>query len=158
MNIDKSSEYRFVTTWKIESPIADVWSVLVDFQTWTSWWKGLKDMSKIGGNGESVYKLTVGYLIYFLTFQFYIDKIVFPYSVYLHATGDLEGKGEYELSEVNNVTTVIFTWNVSVTKPWVKFASKFAHPFFEYCHNLVMNWFAKGMARQLHSRLLEITY
>jgi len=36
------NEYRFVTLWKINAPLADVWEIISDTEHFPEWWKAVK--------------------------------------------------------------------------------------------------------------------
>ena len=65
------------------------------------------------------------------------------------AIGELQGRGLWQLSTAGSETIVRYDWNVETTKRWMNFVSPIARPLFEWNHNVVMGWGAKGLAQRL---------
>src|SRR4029078_9237851 len=40
-------EYRFLTTWLLESPREPIWDVIYDQKAWPSWWRGVEAVVEI---------------------------------------------------------------------------------------------------------------
>lgn len=151
------NEYLFVTTWRIKAPVSEVWKALVQLEDWPTWWRALRHVSVLQSNGQAVYQLIVGYLIYFLNFQLVFVTVTDPYKAVLHSSGDIEGNGTFDVSSYGNETTIVFEWHIRTTKPWASFVSRFCRSFFTCSHAIAMKWFAQGMASHLNSTLLYVT-
>jgi uncharacterized membrane protein len=48
-----NNQYNFVTVWKIEAPIKEVWDVICDTENLPSWWKAVEDIKVIDRGDES---------------------------------------------------------------------------------------------------------
>ena len=46
-------EYRFLTTWLLESPREPVWEAIYDQRAWPSWWRGVTDVVELDPGDES---------------------------------------------------------------------------------------------------------
>ena len=82
-----------------------------------------------------------------------------------HQCGDLiggdaihkrpEGRGLWRLSTDGSETIVRYDWSVETTKRWMNLLAPIARPLFEWNHNVVMSWGAKGLAERLGARVVE---
>ena len=45
-------EYRFLTTWLLESPREPVWEAVFDQKSWPSWWRGVEDVVELDPGDE----------------------------------------------------------------------------------------------------------
>ena len=70
------------------------------------------------------------------------------------AAGELAGTGHWRLFEQDDVTAVVYEWNVGTSKRWMKPLAPVARPVFDYNHNVVMRWGGEGLARRLDCNLL----
>ncbi|MBP9719195.1 MAG: hypothetical protein KBD46_01905 [Candidatus Levybacteria bacterium] len=155
------AKYAFKTTFAIEAPKKKVWDALLDYTMWPQWWKGLQSIRTIKDpKAPKDHKLacTVGFTLYYLNFTLLLDKIIPDKSIQILSRGDLHGIGLFTLLEKADTTTVSFTWDVETTKTWMNLLAPIARPIFIYEHNMIMDWFAKGLATHLNSKLLSITH
>lgn len=65
------------------------------------------------------------------------------------ATGELEGRGVWQLSHANGITHVRYDWQVVANKWWMRRLAWIARPLFEWNHDIVMEWGRQGMLRRL---------
>ena len=52
---------------------------------------------------------------------------------------------------------MLYEWNVSTGKPWMKAMAPLARPLFAWNHDRVMRWGGEGLARELGVPLLAST-
>ena len=45
-------EYRFLTTWLLESPREPVWDAIYDQRAWPTWWRGVTDVVELDPGDE----------------------------------------------------------------------------------------------------------
>lgn len=150
-------QYSFTTRFIIAASRDKVWDVLIKFNDWQTWWKGMKDVTLADLNAQKV-NCRVGYWFYTLKIQLSINKIQKEKQILITSSGDLIGTGEFNLEKIGENTQVTFLWNVATTKPWMNVTAFATHHFFEYSHSKVMNQFAYGMAKKLNTKILEIEY
>jgi len=153
-------KYLFKTIFTIAAPKKKVWDALLDYSMWPHWWKGLQSIRTIKDpKAPNDHKLacTVGFALYSLHFMLFLDKIIPDKRIQILSEGDLKGIGIFTLSENNNTTIISFEWNVETTKTWMNLFAPVAKPFFIYEHNLIMNYFAQGLANHIHADLLSIS-
>lgn len=155
------TKYHFVTTFTLAAPLPQVWDVILDYQQWPVWWKGVKKISVIPTKKASKDKQLVchiGFPFYTLYCTLTLDKVVEHNMIHILSHRDLEGIGVFTFAEKNAATTVTFTWDVKTTKFWMNLVAPLAKPIFIHSHYLVMNWFAKGLAKHLHTTLLSLSH
>jgi hypothetical protein len=71
------------------------------------------------------------------------------------AKGELQGRGLWQLSSEDSETIVRYDWSVETTKRWMNLLAPIARPLFEWNHNVVMSWGAKGLAERLGASVVE---
>jgi hypothetical protein len=131
-----AEDYEFVTVWRFDAPLAEVWAPIKDSEKWSDWWKGVLEVEKlkdgdphgVGAIHRSTWKSVLPY------------KLVFD-----SETVRVE---EQKLIEVRD-------WRVKTTKSWMNFLAPLAKPFFRWNHDTIMNWGGAGLAKKLNCKLLE---
>jgi hypothetical protein len=154
----KLHHYTFVTTWHFQAPLVNVWVHLADVELWPSWWKGVKHtkilehQGKHGGVGTVIATTWKSWLPYTISFVLTIlESNPKTLRIVAKAEGDLSGTGTWEFSHTNGITTAVYTWSVSTTKPWMNFIAPFARPVFAHAHDVVMQWGEDGLKKLLES-------
>jgi hypothetical protein len=153
------TRYRFLTTWLLETSRAAAWEVLQDPLGWPDWWHGVVRVSELDGGDErrvgSTYRVAWRSRVpYLLEFDFTVRRVDSPCCMAGDASGDLEGTGVWRLFEQDEVTAVLYDWDVTSTKRWMNLLGPVARPVFEHNHDVVMRWGGEGLARRLGTRLL----
>jgi len=154
--------YSFVTIWRVKAPIENVWNEIYHSQDWPVWWKGVENVVEISKGDErgvgSVHRYTwKSKLPYSLSFDMKTVRIEPPVLLEGIATGELQGHGLWQLStsgsetagETAGETIVRYDWKVETTKWWMNLLAPIARPLFEWNHNVVMSWGAKGLSERL---------
>jgi hypothetical protein len=154
--------YSFVTIWRVKAPIENVWNEIYHSQDWPVWWKGVENVVEISKGDErgvgSVHRYTwKSKLPYRLSFDMKTVRIEPPVLLEGIATGELQGHGLWQLStsgsetagETAGETIVRYDWKVETTKWWMNLLAPIARPLFEWNHNVVMSWGAKGLSERL---------
>ena len=151
--------YAFLTTWLLRTSRAAAWEVLQDPVRWPEWWRGVERVAELdGGDGDRVgsrYRVAWRSRIpYELEFDFVVRGVDPPCCMVGEAEGDLAGGGRWRLFEQDDVTAVLYEWNVSTTKGWMNAVGPLARPLFQRNHDIVMRWGGEGLARRLGVELL----
>lgn len=154
-----SNHYHFLTRWRLEAPLSNVWDTIYDSMQWPSWWRGVVSVTEQDHGDEnginSIRTYTwKGRLPYKLRFSSKLLENDHGRLLHGHAFGDLEGKGTWRFSEADGITTLECEWEVCTTKKWMSALSFLLRPLFSYNHHLVMRWGAEGLARKLNVRLI----
>ena len=146
--------YSFVTIWRVEAPIESVWKEIYHSKDWPAWWKGVESVNEVRKGDEtgvgSVHRFTwKSKLPYRLSFDMETVRIEPPRLLEGIAIGELQGRGQWQLSTEGSATIVRYDWNVETTKRWMNLLSPIARPLFEWNHNVVMSWGATGLSEKL---------
>jgi Polyketide cyclase / dehydrase and lipid transport len=149
------TEYKFVTNWKFDAPIENVWDAIAKPEPWPSWWKCVKKVELIregdkDGVGSVRRFLWKGKLPYELDFEMKVTRVKRPYKMEGVAEGELAGSGIWTLEQRDGYTAVRYDWNVQTTRWWMNLLAPIAKPIFQWNHDYVMNEGGKGLARYLH--------
>jgi uncharacterized protein YndB with AHSA1/START domain len=152
--------YRFLTTWCLDAPIADVYEAIHDSERWPQWWRGVVRVQKLRpGDGDGVGELTRytwrSRLPYTLEFEMETTLVEAPYRLEGRASGELEGHGRWRLFEGPG-TCVTYDWAVRTTEPWMNVLAPLARPLFAWNHDVVMRQGGVGLARRLGASLIAM--
>src|ERR1044072_898157 len=95
-------EYRFLTTWLLESPREPIWDVIYDQKAWPSWWRGGAGAVEVEPGEEtgvvSHSRLTGrSKLPYDLVFEARTVTVAKPHMIEAEAFGELTGTGRGRL-------------------------------------------------------------
>ena len=151
-------QYRFLTTWCLDAPLADVWDVVYRMEEWPQWWKGVELVELVrGGNAGglgSVYRHRWrSRLPYSVSFEIETTRIEPGRLLEGRACGALEGIGRWRFYEGDG-TAVTYEWIVRTSPLWIRVVEPVGRPVFVASHNLVMRWGGESLARRLGVRLL----
>jgi uncharacterized protein YndB with AHSA1/START domain len=155
--------YEFITVWRFDAPLEQVWEAIKRSEHWHEWWKGVVkvvelkagDADGLGSIRRSTWKSALPYR---LEFDSEIVRIVPGNVIEARAFGELKGTGLWTLTAENeNTTRVRYDWKVKTTKGWMNLISPIAKPFFRWNHNIIMGWGGEGLAKKLSCKLLKIS-
>ena len=155
------AQYRFVTTWLLESERQPVWDAIYDQRAWPTWWRGLESVVEIdagdevgvGAHSRLTWRAQIPYR---LVFEVKAHTIEPPHLVEAQIGGQLAGSGRWRLFNEDAVTAVVFEWNVRTTKRWMNVVAPVARPVFKTNHDWIMRNGATGIADLLDVRLLAV--
>lgn len=151
--------YAFVTIWRVNAPIESVWNEIYHSTEWPTWWRGVESVIEVRKGDEngigSIYRFTwKSKLPYRLSFEMQTIRIEPPLLLEGIAIGELEGRGLWQLSSEGSETVVRYDWKVQTTKRWMNLFAPIARSVFEWNHNVVMSWGAKGLEKRLGVNVL----
>ncbi len=100
------ASYEFVTIWRLDAPIEDVYRLIDNPTDWPRWWPAVLDVREVDPAGPdgigAVFAATMkGRLPYALRFEARVTVREPPTGLELAATGELEGTGTWALAEAN---------------------------------------------------------
>jgi uncharacterized protein YndB with AHSA1/START domain len=152
--------YNFVTVWRVKAPIEKVWNEIYHSSEWPTWWRGVENVVEVRPGDQtgvgSVHRYTwKSKLPYRLRFDMQTIRIEAPRLLEGIATGELAGRGLWQLSTEGDETIVRYDWSIDTTKRWMNLLAPIARPFFEWNHDVVMSWGAKGLADRLATTVVE---
>jgi hypothetical protein len=153
------ADYSFLTTWLLDCPRERVWEAIYAQERWPEWWRGVEaadelrrgDGDRVGAVSRMVWRSLLPYRV---RFEVTTTRVERPHLMEGRAVGELSGIGRWRLYEDEEVTAVLYEWNVATTKPWMNLVAPLARPVFEWNHDWVMARGGEGIARLLGCRLL----
>jgi hypothetical protein len=153
------AEYRFLTTWLLDSPREPVWEAIYDQASWPNWWRGVERAEEVrpgaeDGVGAVARMVWKSLLPYRVEFEVTTTRVEPFHLMEGDAVGGLTGVGRWRLYEHEGLTAVLYEWNVATTKAWMNLLAPIARPIFEWNHDWVMARGGEGLARLLGCRLL----
>ena len=156
------ADYRFLTTWILDSPIEPVWDALRKIEDWPAWWPGVQRVRKlehgdddgVGGIYEHLWRSKIPYAVAFTT---YVTRVERPHLIEARAEGKLEGTGTFRLFGADGATAVTYDWSVRTTPLWMNVVAPVARPVFAWNHDVLMRQGGEGLARWLGARLVAAT-
>ena len=149
------TDYAFVTTWRLEAPIEDVFALIHDSLEWPDWWAAVSAVSEVatspGPSGVgNVRRYTFrGALPYSLSFDLEVTRVERPNLLAGEASGELEGTGVWTLDELAGATIVRYDWTVRTTRWWMNLLAPIAGPIFRANHDRVMRSGLEGIQHRL---------
>jgi hypothetical protein len=155
MDGPRSSDYAFVTTWRVDGTCGEVADVLADPLALPRWWPSVYlDVKELEppdarGLGRRVRVLTKGWLPYTLAWEFVTTDSKYPHGLTIEAAGDFNGRGVWTFLQDGPSVAIQYDWRIRVEKPGVKQLSFLLKPIFEANHR----W---AMARGEESLKLEL--
>jgi hypothetical protein len=155
------AEYRFLTTWLLETERERVWDAIYESERWTEWWRGVLESEKleegdatgVGQYGRYVWKSKLPYRLEFFVRTTKVER---PHLLEGNAEGELAGVGRWRLFEQGGVTAALYEWNVRTTRAWMNLLSPIARPIFAVNHDYVMRNGGRGIAKLLGVPLLAL--
>ena len=146
------AHYRFVTTWDLGATPEEVWAYVGDPLRWTLFWPGLEDVRPLdAGAGERSYVLVFkSFLPYTLALDARLVSTDPPSELVIDTTGELQGRGLFELTPVSSQTTrTRLTWETDTTLLWMNLTAPLLRGLFEWNHDYLMRRAGDGLAARL---------
>ncbi|MEC4746942.1 polyketide cyclase / dehydrase and lipid transport [Methylomicrobium sp. Wu6] len=153
----RTSDFSLTTRWLIPAPVEQVWCCLIATERWPSWWRYVARVEETAaGNATSGVDNVRRYLWrtclpYDLAIDLRVTKMRTYHYLAVQVTGDLIGSGNCSMTYRENeaATELIFVWNVSLVKAWMKLVAGVARPLFVWNHSRVMKSGEQGLIRHL---------
>ena len=155
------AEYRLLTVWHIEAPVAAVYAALCDPLRWPAWWPEARQVEEVAagskdGCGRILHFCWRGQLPYRLDFDICTTQMTPAAAVAGEVSGDLAGRGSCHFSQRGKVTTIRHEWHVRTTRRWMNLLAPGARMLFKRNHQRAMQHCAAALASQLNARLLGV--
>ena len=145
--------YSFVTDWRFDAPLTEVWAELDVAERYIEWWPSIiayRDLTpEIHGLGARAERVVRGRLPYALRYTTEVTSYIPPQEIAYKAVGDLTGQGRFVLDEYSSQTRVLFYWNVTTSGFWLNLLAPALKPLFAWNHNWVMAQGQRGLADRL---------
>lgn len=154
------TEYRLLTVWRIDAPLADVYAAIRDSLDWPAWWPAVRQVETIAdGRPDGIDSIRryvwKGRLPYLIRFEVRTTRIEEALAIEGVASGDLDGCGRWRFASEGGLSVVRYEWQVRCTRWWMRLLSPLARPVFIANHNAVMRQGGEALARRLGARLVS---
>lgn len=142
--IPQTSDYRFLTTWRLKASCEAVYRTLEEVEALATWWPSVYLDVKVlekgqpGGVGKLVELYTKGWLPYTLRWHFRVTSAQFPHGFSLQALGDFVGTGVWQFRQDGEYCIVTYDWRISAEKPLLKKLTWLLRPLFSANHEWAM--------------------
>jgi len=157
------ADYTFITVWRLEAPIDAVWDAVYQSERWPPWWRSVRQVIEISKGDEDGVGNVRRYvwrsrLPYTLIFELQVTRVEPPVKLEGVSSGELAGRGAWDLSAEGAVTVVRNTWEVRTSQAWMNLLAPVARPVFAWNHAISMRDGGEGIAKLLGARLLEVSH
>jgi hypothetical protein len=153
-----SNDYHFVTQWRVEASVEEVYRLISNATDLPRWWPSVYldvhalepgDKAGIG----KVYSLhTRGWLPYTLHWQLRVTDARFPTGYSFLATGDFVGCGVWNFAQDGSWIDATFDWKLRADKPLIRYLSFLLKPIFSANHRWAMAQGEKSLRAELARR------
>ena len=152
--MDRGPAYRFVTQWRVDAPVALVWPLLDDPETWPHWWHGCEGVTRLAPTGAPSpvrrYRLRWrGPLPRQLDMTVTIIDEQPRRRLAGVVSGELVGTAIWSMEGRPDHTLVGFDLAVDGARAWMRYLAPFTRPLFHWNHQRLMEQGRLGLAEQL---------
>ena len=157
------SEYHFVDRWRVEGNVREVADIIEDTLSLPVWWPSVyfdvKELEPGGkhGIGKLISLRAGGWLPYTLRINFRTTESRYPNGFSMEASGDLEGKGIWAISQDGAFVDVTYDWTIRANKPLIDKLSFLLKPIFRSNHNWTMKRGEESLKLELLRRRAQIS-
>ncbi|MGJ9412266.1 hypothetical protein ACHAAC_06115 [Aeromicrobium sp. CF4.19] len=142
-----------MSRWRLDHPRRAVWQVLQDLvgtQDPFPWWA---DLQVTGRTDDEIHVRARSWVGYRLHFRLHSLSTTQPRRIGLRSDGDLVGRADVELeADGDEACVVVITWDVEVTRGWMRMGAVVLRPLFVLMHAVVMRRGRRGLEAWLASR------
>lgn len=153
-----SSDYHFITRWRVEGTREEVAEVLGDPRDLARWWPSVYlevrvlDEGGAGGVGRVVDLWTKGWLPYTLRWRFTTTENRGADGLALVADGDFRGEGRWTFHQDGAWVEAVYDWRISAEKPLLRRMSWLLKPAFSANHRWAMGKGEESLRLELARR------
>lgn len=150
--------YSFVTQWKVNASMQDVWDAIYDTGHWPEWWKGVEEVKEVSTpDAPGLQHITMrSNFEQPVSYNFRVTSIEKFRKIEGAASGEYKGKARWEFEEQNDGAILVkYTWDVTPKTCIKNILSPVSRTLMQWHHDTVMHWGARGLADKLHAGLVE---
>ncbi|WP_184741000.1 SRPBCC family protein [Arthrobacter sp. AZCC_0090] len=153
-----STDYEFLTVWRVAGTAREVMDVLGDAGTLPRWWPSVHltvtplDPGNADGTGQAFSLHTKGWLPYTLRWRYTVTEPITEQGFAISASGDVNGTGRWTFEQDGPETVVTYDWRVSASKPILRRLSWLLKPAFSANHHWAMARGQESLALELRRR------
>ena len=157
-NSKSSTNYEFLTVWRVAATPREVMDILGDAGTLSQWWPSVYlsvvplDPGTPDGTGKAFLLHTKGWLPYTLKWRLTVTEPITERGFAISARGDLNGVGRWTFEQDGPETVVTYDWRVSAAKPLLRRLSWLLKPAFSANHQWAMAQGREALALELRRR------
>lgn len=160
-------DYRFLTHWRIEGRIDDVYEILGHPLDYPKWWKAIRsavetpelnailsqvaELSKRKADTFTRMELR-GWLPYTLRWELAHNELTKPTRIVSESRGDFVGRGIWNLKQEGLVVEITFDWSVRAEKWFLRYFSPILKPLFVAHHDWIMEQGRQGLIQEIAKR------
>ena len=150
-----SSDYHFVTEWRVPGTVVEVSDILKNAADLPRWWPSVYlhveevEAGDANGVGRVVRLHTKGRRPYTLRWSFRLTRSAYPHGFSLEAWGDLNGAGEWTLVQDGRFVNIHYDWRVRAGKPILRYLSFLLKPVFSANYRWAMAQGEASLLREL---------
>jgi hypothetical protein len=139
-----ANSYHIASHWRVKASAEEVYEIIGQPLEYPRWWPSVYlDCRQTaagvpGGKGRCVRFLTRGWLPYTLRWEACTTEVSAPHRIVIEASGDFNGRGVWSFTQDGDFTEIAFDWNVSVSKPLLRYLTPALRPVFEANHRWAM--------------------
>jgi hypothetical protein len=152
------NEYRFLTRWRVQGTVDEVFEILQDPEDLVRWWPSVYLDVRVlepgddDGVGKVVSLYTKGWLPYTLRWSFRTIEVHRPTGFALEASGDFVGTGVWTLEQEGAWVRATYDWRIDAEKPLLRRLSFLVKPVFEANHRWAMARGEESLELELRRR------
>ncbi|MEZ2390394.1 SRPBCC family protein [bacterium RCC_150] len=157
-NSRSSTDYEFLTVWRVAGTPREVVDILGDAGTLARWWPSVYlrvvplDPGEADGTGKAFSLHTKGWLPYTLRWRLTVTSPITEHGFTISARGDLNGTGRWTFVQDGPETEITYDWRVSTAKPLLRRLSWLLKPAFAANHRWAMARGEESLALELRRR------
>lgn len=154
----RSSDYHFITHWRVENTVEQVYDILSEAKYLVRWWPSVYlDVQELKsgdehGVGKVVKLYTKGCLPYTLQWRLRVTEANKPHGFKLEAWGDFSGRGIWTFTQDGAWVNITYDWKIRADIPMLRYFSWLLKPIFKANHRWAMTKGEQSMKLELKRR------
>ena len=151
--------YHLVSVWKVKAYQEDAWRAIFDQEKWIRWWPGIKKVTLINdgsnnGTGKTYHHIQKGFLLSDFKFEVHVVASEKLWLIEATASGELRGKIKWEIKQDGDTTSLVYTADLNIAKPWINKWENLLKPFFWRSYDNLMKQGARALSQRLHTKFV----
>jgi hypothetical protein len=136
----KPTEFAFDRSWDFAVPRGELWSVLSDTSSFSTWWPWLRAFDAVPLEVGAMTRCAIGPpLPYVLSITLEVIGVIDEESVEVAVSGDLRGPARLEVGERADGSYARLVWLLEVRRPMLRMAAVVGRPVLQWGHDWVVS-------------------
>jgi hypothetical protein len=139
-------------TFTFPVPVAELWAMMAQFDSFPSWWSWLREFSVEGDglqHGTVLHGVVTPPLPYRMRLDVVFDECVPERLITAHVHGDLIGAAQLTFDGDDTETHAHASWTVEMMQRSMRIAARVARPLLRWGHDRVVDATVEGFRRHL---------